>query len=430
MKKRLLSLLCALAVLLAAIPAVCALEGEAIRASDTLFTLGLIPQADHEIKAPAARGDAARLLVKLSGPETLEGITVPFQDVPQELVPYIGYAYQRGWVTGQTNETFAPAQAVDSRAWFTMLLRMLGYDDSLGDFAFADAIAFARRIGLTSRAYGETLNRGDLYESALDTLFFHFRDSGSTVLSRLLARGLCSEITANALGLLNPVLTARQAADRHMAAVFGMDLYESQEAINKGEPSANGSGFFITPDGVAVTCYHCLEKEIWAVATLVTGESYEVERVLWYNAEMDLAIIRLSRTSLTGKVTSAFSYLEITGVGDARPGDEIYTLSNPLGLGLAISTGVISATGREVERYHFPCVMNTADISQGSSGGALLNVYGHVVAVTSGAYRAGNSMYLAIPADVILTVDTHVAGQSLPQIAAATAAQSPADRGL
>ena len=49
--------------------------------------------------------------------------------------------------------------------------------------------------------------------------------------------------------------------------------------------------------------------------------------------------------------------------------------------------------------------MSTADISEGSSGGALLNVYGQAVAVTSGAYVYGNSMYLAVPIDPILTAD-------------------------
>ncbi len=55
--------------------------------------------------------------------------------------------------------------------------------------------------------------------------------------------------------------------------------------------------------------------------------------------------------------------------------------------------------------YALPCVMSTADISEGSSGGALLNVYGQAVAVTSGAYVYGNSMYLAVPIDPILTAD-------------------------
>ena len=60
--------------------------------------------------------------------------------------------------------------------------------------------------------------------------------------------------------------------------------------------------------------------------------------------------------------------------------------------------------------------MNTADISQGSSGGALLNVYGHVIAVTSGAYTYGNNMYLAVPADPVLEADLTVSGLTLKEV--------------
>ena len=77
---------------------------------------------------------------------------------------------------------------------------------------------------------------------------------------------------------------------------------------------------------------------------------------------------------------------------------------------------VISATQRDVERYALPCVMSTADISEGSSGGALLNVYGQAVAVTSGAYVYGNSMYLAVPIDPILTADLTGEGLTLPEV--------------
>ena len=99
-----------------------------------------------------------------------------------------------------------------------------------------------------------------------------------------------------------------------------------------------------------------------------------------------------------------------------RSGDTVYTLGNPLGLGLAVSSGIISATARDVERYALPCVMNTADLSQGSSGGALLNVYGRVIAVTSGAYIYGNNMYLAVPVAPVLEADLTAPGLTLEEV--------------
>ena len=236
-------------------------------------------------------------------------------------------------------------------------------------------------------------------------------------------RGAASSAVVGALGLLTPELTARQVADRHMAAVFCLTLYNSQLLADENIPSSDASGFFISGDGLAVTNYHSIKDAVRGDVTLSTGEVFPVERVVWYDPDIDLAAIRVGRTSLDGKTTSAFAALELAGTADIRPGDTVYTLGNPLGLGLAVSSGIISATARSVERYALPCVMNTADISQGSSGGALLNVYGRVIAVTSGAYTYGNNMYLAVPADPLLSADLTVPGLTLAEVAAAESDQ-------
>ena len=153
-------------------------------------------------------------------------------------------------------------------------------------------------------------------------------------------------------------------------------------------------------------------------ATLSTGEVYPVQRVLYYDPDADIAVIQISKTSRSGHVTSAFAHLDIapSGTRDVRPGDPVYTLSDPLGMGLAVSSGIISATNRDVERYSVPCLMSTADISQGSSGGALLNALGQVIGVTSGAYTYGNSMYLAVPIDPVLSADLTGEGWTIREI--------------
>lgn len=60
--------------------------------------------------------------------------------------------------------------------------------------------------------------------------------------------------------------------------------------------------------------------------------------------------------------------------------------------------------------------MDTADISEGSSGGALLNTCGQVVGVTSGAYTYGNNMYLAVPIDPVLSADLSGQGWTLKEV--------------
>ena len=177
---------------------------------------------------------------------------------------------------------------------------------------------------------------------------FSYKDGSATVISRLVDGGTVSRASANALGLLDPDLTPRQVADRCTAAVFRLDSYENQMEVDVQIPAANASGFFISTDGLAVTNYHSIDGAIYATATLSTGEVYPIERVIYYDAGIDIAVIQVSKTSLDHRTTSAFACLEIapSGTGDVRPGDTVHTISNPLGLGLAVSTGCLLYTSR------------------------------------------------------------------------------------
>ena len=422
MKKQLFALFFALTLLVGSIPAA-ALEGEALRSADALATLNLVQGngTDYALDAPLSRAQAAALLVRLSGiqkSEIKDRWICGFRDLPGWCVNEVAYASAQGWVKGVSLTEFAPNGTVTANAWFTMLLRMLGYSDAAGDFTVEDAPLFAQRIGLVSRGYSGALTRGEVFESMRDALTFSYKNEDVTVMERLISRGTSSRAAANALGLLKRELTARETADRHMAAVFCLNLYGDQKSIDQKEPTSNASGFFITQDGLAVTNYHSIEGSVYGTATLSTGDTYEISEVLYYDTEIDIAVIRISRTSTAGKTTSAFACLELVGTGDIRSGDVIYTLGNPLGLGLAVSSGIISDPARPVDRYALPCVMNTADISQGSSGGALLNLYGQVIAVTSGAYTYGNNMYLAVPVDPVLTADLTLPGKTLAEVAA------------
>ena len=429
MKKKLIALFCLLSLLLTTVPAA-ALEGEALRSADLLATLNLVngkENGDYALDTPATRAQAAVLLVRLAGAESAakkDSQRTSFRDLPVWARDEIVYAARQGWAYGASASAFNPNEPISANAWFGMLLRMLGYSEKANDFRPEDAPAFAQRIGLVSESYSGNLTRGDLFASMAEALQFSYKGQDLTVLEKLIQTGTCSRYTANALGLLNRELTARQVADRHMSAVFCMDLYNNEAAVSDKTPTSNASGFFISADGLAVTNYHSIEGSLYATATLCTGDVYEIDRVIYYDKEIDIAVIRVSQTSVANQTTSAFAYLDLAGTDDIRHGDVVYTLGNPLGLGLAVSSGIISDIARDVDRYQLPCVMNTASISQGSSGGALLNVYGQVIAVTSGAYTYGNNMYLAVPVDPVLTADLSANGRTLAAVAIIEAANA------
>lgn len=425
MKKRVLAFLCALLLLTGAVPFAAAQEGETLRAADALHTLGLINgtgTSGYALESPATRAQAAVLLVRLAGAQqdaAADNWFSGYRDVPAWASRAVHYAVHQGWIDSPASAglDFHPDTAITADEWFTFLLRMLGYDDA-GDFSPDSAALFAQHIGLTPQASTGFLSRGQLFILLESALSFSYKDGSATVISRLIDRGIVSRAAANALGFLSPVLTARQVAERYTAAAFHLDVYTRQIELDIDMPMVNASGFFISADGLAVTNYHTIEDSVHAVATLSTGEVYPVQRVLYYDPDADIAVIQISKTSRSGHVTSAFAHLDIapSGTRDVRPGDVVYTLSDPLGMGLAVSSGIISATNRDVERYSVPCLMSTADISQGSSGGALLNALGQVIGVTSGAYTYGNSMYLAVPIDPVLSADLTGEGWTIREI--------------
>lgn len=426
MKKRVLAFLCALLLLTGAVPFAAAQEGETLRAADALHTLGLINgtgTSGYALESPATRAQAAVLLVRLAGAQqdaAADNWFSGYRDVPAWASRAVHYAVHQGWIDSPASAglDFHPDTAITADEWFTFLLRTLGYDDAAGDFSPDSAALFAQHIGLTPQASTGSLSRGQLFVLLESALSFSYKDGSATIISRLIDRGIVSRAAANALGFLSPVLTARQVAERYTAAAFHLDVYTRQIELDIDMPMVNASGFFISADGLAVTNYHTIEDSVHAVATLSTGEVYPVQRVLYYDPDADIAVIQISKTSRSGHVTSAFAHLDIapSGTRDVRPGDPVYTLSDPLGMGLAVSSGIISATNRDVERYSVPCLMSTADISQGSSGGALLNALGQVIGVTSGAYTYGNSMYLAVPIDPVLSADLTGEGWTIREI--------------
>ena len=414
MKKRLLSALCAVMLLICAVPMASAQTGDAARRADALTVLHLLSEdPSRDLTKPATRAQAAVLLVRLAGgekkPDT-DGWFAGFRDVPDWARTAVNYANRRGWISGVSNVQFDPNGHLNADAWCAMLLRMLGYSDKTGDFEISDAAAFAWRIGLTGRQLTGILSVGDLAEAIYDALDFCYKGTETTVLSRLMDFGVCTASAANALGLLNKDYIARQLADRYLSAAFQLSLYETEEQVHDEVSSADASGFSI-------------EDSIKATATLLNGETYEVERVLYYDTGIDIAVIKVSRTNQSRRTTSAFNYLDLVGTADIRPGDPVYAIGNPLGLGLAISSGIIGSTAHELDRYALPCIVNSADISRGSSGGALMNAHGQVIGVTSGAYTYGNNMYLAVPVDPVMAADLTVSGWTLKEVKAIEAAK-------
>lgn len=414
MNVKLLALICTLSLLLST-STVAASDPIAL-SGDTLYTLGLLdnPAQNYDLNAAPTRISGVSLLVELSGGNTNNAPSTAFTDVPNWGKATVNYAYAQGWIQGITSTTFGVYSPLSANAYCTMVLRMLGYDDQVGDFDVSTAALFAQRLGILRNDVMPSgdLTIGDLFDISVQLLSVCYKDSDQTVLDHLLSTGAVSSAVVNALSLGSDLLTTRQIADRYSAAVVGIQCYYSEKAITKDKPDADATAFFISEDGLAVTNYHSIQSAIYATATLTTGEVVDIARVLFYDVGIDIAVLEIEKPTDDAR----FACFELLPRDTLAVGDPCSTISNPLGLGISVSNGIISALARHANGYDLDCIVSTADISQGSSGGALINQYGQAVGVTAGAYTYGNSMYLAVPLDPVIEADLSVDGWTLPEL--------------
>lgn len=386
MKKRFLCLLLALSL---CVPFASALEGDARRAGDTLAAYGVVQgtPTGYDLEGFCTRAQALVLLSRLGG--FTSGGADPFSDTPSWAKAEVAALSGAGILSGVfSGPRLHSGEYINADEWSALLLHLRGLPAEKDGAAL-----YARRLGLISREYSSPLKRGELFQMTCDALTYSY--GGAT-----LAQHLGKEPAGQRL------LTAREVADHHTASVFSLTLYPSRQAYDKNSYRVDASGFFLTADGIAVTNFHSLEKADLGSATLSTGEVFPVEGLLWADEEADLALIRISRTTLDGRTTTpSFAAATLAGSAEAYPGDRVYAIGNALGLGLSVSEGVVSGLERSCSVSTIPCLVSTADISAGSSGGALFNELGHVIAVTSGAFPDGNGMYLSIPVDTLMEMD-------------------------
>lgn len=155
-----------------------------------------------------------------------------------------------------------------------------------------------------------------------------------------------------------------------------------------------GSGVIMRRSGYILTNHHVIEgaDEI----TILTQDGREAAaQVIGTDPESDLAVLRIQLEGLSPIVLGEPSL--------ARIGDVVLAIGNPLGLGQAVTQGIISATGRNglglntFENF----IQTDADINPGNSGGAVVDVDGRLLGISTAILNQNgtNGISFAIPAD-------------------------------
>jgi serine protease Do len=166
-----------------------------------------------------------------------------------------------------------------------------------------------------------------------------------------------------------------------------------------GAMMGQGSGFFISSDGYAVTNNHVVEGAEKVEVTTDAGKTYTA-KVIGTDQRTDVALIKIE-----GGADFPFAKLS---EGKARIGDWVLAVGNPFGLGGTVTAGIVSANGRDIGSGPYDdFIQIDAPVNKGNSGGPAFNMQGEVVGVNTAIYSpSGGSVGIAfsIPASTVKSV--------------------------
>jgi serine protease Do len=152
--------------------------------------------------------------------------------------------------------------------------------------------------------------------------------------------------------------------------------------------TGQGSGFFISADGYAVTNNHVVDGASKVEVTTDDSKTYTA-KVIGTDQRTDLALIKVEGAS-------NFPFAKLSD-GKPRIGDWVLAVGNPFGLGGTVTAGIVSAMGRDIGNGPYDdFIQIDAPVNKGNSGGPAFNTEGDVVGVNTAIYSpSGGSVGIA-----------------------------------
>ncbi|SHH91681.1 S-layer homology domain-containing protein [Sporobacter termitidis DSM 10068] len=296
--------------------------------------------------------------------------------------PYADYALQNNIISAP----YANYTAVATRSDFAVILASALPDEALtvkndiADNAIPDV--------LVSYSYGPAVYK--LYRAGILTgdTSGNFNPSNKIQRSEVatIVTRMASPDLRKSVSLSSKELTATEISAKCAPAVFYINVYDAA-----GKKLGNASGFFISSSGLAVTNYHVIKGAASAKVTTKDGKTYDVSGVYDYNKTNDLALLQVNGTG--------FPYLSLGNSDTALTGATIYAIGYPLGIDQTFTKGSITNASHPDNGVNY--IMIDASMSPGSSGGALVNAYGQVIGITSGGYTSGQNLNVAVPVNLL-----------------------------
>src|SRR6516165_7552231 len=142
--------------------------------------------------------------------------------------------------------------------------------------------------------------------------------------------------------------------------------------------TGQGSGFFISADGYAVTNNHVVDKADTVEVTVDDGKTYTA-KVIGTDPRTDIALIKADGRS-------DFPYVHLADK-PPRVGDWVLAVGNPFGLGGTVTAGIVSARGRDIGAGPYDdFIQIDAPVNKGNSGGPTFDVDGNVIGINTAIF--------------------------------------------
>jgi serine protease Do len=146
-----------------------------------------------------------------------------------------------------------------------------------------------------------------------------------------------------------------------------------------------GSGFIVDPDGFIVTNYHVIAEADEVTVKLTNNQDLKA-KVVGFDKKTDIALLKVD-------YKKPLPFVKFGDSDKSRVGDWIIAIGNPFGLGSTVTSGIISANGRDIvaETLVDNFIQTDAAINTGNSGGPMFNMNGEVIGINTAILSTPNS---------------------------------------
>lgn len=183
--------------------------------------------------------------------------------------------------------------------------------------------------------------------------------------------------------------------------LIGRLFAEQLKRFKRDKTETNlGSGVIMTPSGYVLTNQHVIDDAEEILVSLADGRSGRAE-LIGEDRETDIAVLHIAMRDLQ-------SISIANSENQARVGDVVLAIGNPLNVGQTVTMGIISATGRNrlglntFENF----IQTDAAINPGNSGGALINARGDLIGINTAIFsQSGGSQGIGFAIPVALALD-------------------------